>query len=65
VVQRTQTETIVYRPVASARTSGSSAERLCDVGGSAVGDVGLLGNGAAGLWSGCQDRHVPVLLKSC
>ena len=65
MVQRTQTETIVYRSVASARTFGSSAERLCDVGGSAVGDVGLLWNGAAVLWSGCQDCHVPVLHKSC
>jgi hypothetical protein len=30
VEQRTQTETIVYGSVASARTSGSSAERLLE-----------------------------------
>jgi outer membrane lipoprotein SlyB len=51
VVQLTQTETIVYRSVASARKVCSSAERLCvgAVGGSAVGDVAVLGNGVRGL----------------
>jgi hypothetical protein len=62
--------------VASARTVGSRAERLLEVGvvgGAAVGeDVGAVVGAArmcrtasSGLWSGCQDRHVPVLLKSC